>query len=217
MPTPIDSEFTDYPNRPSLNRQHNRFKNGRANKHTREQVREIRRVVRQLLLNDMPVCDIKKGLFTSYGLRSRMVSKYVARARQEIIDESDLPREVHIANSHHRYLAIMADPETDCHAKVKAQNSIDHLLGLPVPSRVMVADVTPQAPVGSSHLPGVRQRLIQNPKTRELLCQLCEAGNALDAPQAGTPEPVQALLENKTTIVHSASQESGDNHGPNVT
>jgi hypothetical protein len=128
-------------------------------------------------------------LKVSYGLHKRMSIKYIARARESLIKDLDLPREWHVTDCYNAYKKIAADPASDSHARIKATDSIVHLLGVAAPARHLIADVSPPKPAPSM-LPDKRRALIENSKTRELLCQLCEASNALDL----EPEPRQPLL-----------------------
>src|SRR5438046_319174 len=108
MHTPIEP-FVEYPNR-----QKKPFDPmPRSKRHSRNEIAQILEICRRLLLAGTPTRDIRNGLKVSYGLHKRMSIKYIARARESLIKDLDLPREWHVTDCYNAYKKIAADPASD--------------------------------------------------------------------------------------------------------
>jgi hypothetical protein len=176
-------DFIDCPNRPKKPVDPDWR---RSKRHSKKQIAEIIEVVKRLLMVGTRTRDIRAGLRASYNLKKRMAIKYVAVARASLLRETDLPKEDHIVSAYWGYKNVINDPEAGPREKREAWDSIVHMLGLAAPARHLIADVSPPKPAPSM-LPEKRRALIENSKTRELLCQLCEASNALDLEPESKP------------------------------
>lgn len=65
-----------------------------------------------------------------YGLARRTIAIYLARARDERIRQTQRNMDEHRADAFNLYVSIANDKEASPAERVKAQNSIDKLLGL---------------------------------------------------------------------------------------
>ena len=75
--------------------------------------------------------DIKRGLRKLYGpVSARTAGRYVARAREQILKNSNVSKNDWVADSLAVYLGIIRDPKTPASAKVQARARMDSVLGL---------------------------------------------------------------------------------------
>ena len=75
--------------------------------------------------------DIKRGLRKLYGpISARTAGRYVARAREQILKNSNVSKNDWVADSLAVYLGIIRDPKTPASAKVQARARMDSVLGL---------------------------------------------------------------------------------------
>jgi hypothetical protein len=86
-----------------------------------------------LLNRRMPKCQIKRQLMTKYGVDFRTCDRYVARAREQMVRQTDKTREELRQESYRLYESIIQDPASPRRDRMAAQMAIDHLFGLAGP------------------------------------------------------------------------------------
>ena len=82
-----------------------------------------------LLCRGKRQAEVVSELRTDYGVSKRTAARYVARAREEMLEESGIDRKQLIAEMHLRYLEIYRTSENG-HTRVRALDGIVRLFGL---------------------------------------------------------------------------------------
>ena len=93
-------------------------------------------LVASLLASGHASSHIHKIIVGKYGCTKRTVDSYIAKAKQILIEESEQPREMHIAMSLEVYRSIIRDENASHSDRISAQSRIDRLLGLEAPRRL---------------------------------------------------------------------------------
>ena len=73
---------------------------------------------------------IKQVIKGEYGLQARQIERYLSRARDEMMAESDRSVDEHRADAYHFYLSVLQDSKTSIRSKLLARERIDKLYGL---------------------------------------------------------------------------------------
>jgi len=73
---------------------------------------------------------IKQVIKGEYGLQARQIDRYLSRAREEMMAESDRSVDEHRADAYHFYLSVLQDSKTSIRSKLLARERIDKLYGL---------------------------------------------------------------------------------------
>lgn len=105
---------------------------GRPTKAEREQ---IEAVVRELLEQRKKNGQIKRAVALQFDISPRTVERYLRRAREAIVSDTERPASEHRADAHVFYLRMLANPDTSSRDKLRAQDSIVDLLGLKQPAQ----------------------------------------------------------------------------------
>jgi hypothetical protein len=130
--------------------------------------------------------DVYNVLKTEYDMSKRQATRYIAWATKQILARTNLPEDLHRADSLAFYQSVIQDQKATIREKILARNSIDRLLGLPKPQRIAVSD---DRSVDKSMAEWTlrRQKLVADPEAAELLCQLSERAGGIiaDASQNG--------------------------------
>lgn len=87
----------------------------------------------ELLSNGTPNGEVKRVISKEFGIKPRSVEPYIRRAREELRSVVGQSIEDLRAQSYRFYTSVLNDPEASHSDKIKAQQSIDKLLGLPKP------------------------------------------------------------------------------------
>lgn len=80
--------------------------------------------------------DIKRVVSKDNELSPRTIEGYLRRAREAKLAETGKPVEEHRSDSFAFYRSVVADPKATARDKIRAQQSIDRLLGLCQPVKV---------------------------------------------------------------------------------
>ncbi len=97
-------------------------------------------LVRQMLLMRYSKAEIKQSISRKYGIKHRMVNRYVRRAQDIMLAESRQDRSDHVAEAYGFYLAITKNKEASDRDRLRAQERIDKLLGLESPTKYAHTD-----------------------------------------------------------------------------
>jgi|GEM_PF-1080608 len=108
----------------------------------------LEQLVKGMLNRGKHVSEIKKAAVLKYCLSPRSVERYISRARQDMVEQSQTPdEEVHFV-AYDFYRSIISDTNSTQHERLNARKRIDKLLGLEVSARshqkAFDSDVTPQ-------------------------------------------------------------------------
>jgi hypothetical protein len=87
-------------------------------------------VVRVQLLEGKGDGEIKALVAEQFGISPRSVERYLRRAREQMLSETQKSREEWRADNLRKYLAIADDPETEPRDRIRALERVDRLLGL---------------------------------------------------------------------------------------
>lgn len=124
---------------PKPKRGHRR-KGSKHSRSTHKSFEERIEVARKLLSARMRHGDVKRYLKNTYGVATRQAETYIARARKLMREETGRPKDEHVADSYAFYCSVIADPNASHKDKLRAQELLDKLLGLPVPFRIAQTD-----------------------------------------------------------------------------
>lgn len=108
---------------------------------TRIEREVIQENVQKLLDLRTHVGAVKRVIAERYGLSPRSVEPYLRRARVEKLEATGKPIEEHRSDSFAFYQAIVADPKAPVRDRIRAQQSIDRLLGLCMPVKMDASGV----------------------------------------------------------------------------
>lgn len=97
-------------------------------------------ICRQLLCAHQTDGAIKKAVAARYDIHVRSVQRYLARARQILLDEIDKTPDEMRSQSYETYRKIIADPESKTSDVIQAQKHLDKLFGLNGPIKVAQTD-----------------------------------------------------------------------------
>lgn len=105
-------------------------------------------ITETLIARGMRKSDVKKYLKKEFGVTARTCENYLAEARDRILLKLRSDRDEHRAMALAFYQSIRADASAGFSDRLKAQQQIDHLLGLHSPWKVSQTtvdgkDVTP--------------------------------------------------------------------------
>jgi hypothetical protein len=132
--------------------------------------------------------DIKRGLRKLYGpISARTAGRYVARAREQILKNSNVSKNDWVADSLAVYLGIIRDPKTPASAKVQARARMDSVLGL---DNAVVAGVSVKD-AGAAYVESLMAaaQLDQEDVRRTMSVYAASSGSDEDENQGGCAAP----------------------------
>ena len=120
---------------------------GRQKNISREDIDKRIELTRTLLNKRWQKWKIKKAIIKKWGVTPRTCENYLASARVGLVEQASAPTHDHTADAYGFYLSVVQDKTASTANKIKAQNSIDKLLGLEAPKRVQVSGDSDEAAV----------------------------------------------------------------------
>jgi hypothetical protein len=97
-------------------------------------------ICRNLLAQRATKGVIKRYLKAEFGTSARTAERYLARAKQLLLLETQKPKEEHVADAYAFYNAVVADTSNKVETRIVAQSRIDFLLGLQSPVKIANTD-----------------------------------------------------------------------------
>lgn len=114
---------------------------------TRQQQQDQIELTRKLIAQGQSKGDIKRALYAAYNVSPRTVERYLARAREFLLAESQRPQPEHRSESLAFYHQILTDKDATPIVKLKARERIDKLLALELPQKLTFTDPTGDNPL----------------------------------------------------------------------
>lgn len=99
---------------------------------SKEQQTQLVQLIIKMLNMRKYTSEIKQAIAQEYGLATRSVERYIARARKEIVQDTNLSVDEHRGEAFHFYRSIINDANSTRRERLQARERIDKLLGLDI-------------------------------------------------------------------------------------
>ncbi len=93
-------------------------------------------VTLDLLTQGKATGDIKRALNQRFKVKHRQANTYIARARQQLLEEIGIERSELVAKHYGIYMRAISDPRATIRDQLAAVKAADELLGLQAPRKV---------------------------------------------------------------------------------